>query len=97
MNDRKLKRLFETARNEPSPAAPEGFDFQVMGAIRRERKEETISLFDQLNRLFPRVACAAALVIVLCVAGEFATSAMHLPGLNDGLAQISDQWFFAVN
>ena len=97
MNERKLKQLFNAARNEPPPAPSDSFDVQVMWAIHREGKPAAVSLFDQLNRLFPRVAWAAALVIVLCVAGEFASSAMHLPGLNDGLAQISDQWFFAVN
>src|SRR5215475_941747 len=97
MNDRKLKQLFESARKEPSPTPPAGFDLQVMHAIRREEKVETVSLFDQLNLLFPRVAWAAAAVICLCVAGELATSALHVPNLTDGLTQFSDQWFFAVN
>jgi hypothetical protein len=97
MNESKLKRLFETARNEPSPAPGAGFEAQVMRAIRHEGKEEPGSLFDQLNRLFPRVAWAAVVVIGLCVAGDLAASALHLPGLTDGLAQLSDQWLFAVN
>ncbi len=97
MNERKLKQLFDTARNEPPPLASAGFAAQVMRAVRKEGKEEAVSLFDQLNRLFPRVAWAAVAVVFLCVAGEFASTALHLPGLTDGVAQLSDQWFFAVN
>ena len=97
MNEHKLKQIFDAARKEPSPSPASGFEARVLRAIHRGDPAEAVSLFDQLNLLFPRVVWAAATVIALCAAGEFASSALHLPGLTDGLAQISDQWIFEVN
>ena len=53
---------------------------------------ETLSVFDQLNLLFPRIAFAAVAVIVLCVAVDFGLTAAGMPGLGHGLSQISAQW-----
>lgn len=95
MNKRKLNRLFELARNEPAPAPPEDFAADVLRAVRREPRgamAEALSIFDQLNLLFPRIALAAVAVIVLCVAVDFGLTAAGIPGLGDGLSQISAQW-----
>ena len=72
MNHRKLKQLFASARQETAPAPPEDFAADVLRAIRREppvAAPETISIFDQLNLWFPRLALAASAVIVLCGGG----------------------------
>ena len=95
MNKRKLNQLFELVRNEPAPAPPEDFAADVLRAIHHEPRAtapETLSIFDQLNLLFPRIAFAAATVIVLCVAVDLGLTAAGLPGLGDGVSQISAQW-----
>ena len=100
MNERKLKRIFEAARNERAPEASPDFHDRVMEEIGRapvRRAHQAPTLFDQLNFLFPRVAWAAVGVIALCVAGDFAASAFNLPSLTDGVAQISNQWLFNAN
>jgi hypothetical protein len=98
MNKRKLNRLFELARNEPAPVPPEDFAADVLRAIHREPQDtvrRTLSVFDQLNLLFPRIALAAAAVIVLCVAADFGLTAAGVPGLSDGWSQISAQWLLS--
>ena len=100
MNENKLKKLFEAARKETPPMPPVDFDGDVMRAIRNERRAprtEASSMFDTLGVLFPRIATAAALVIVLCVAADFGLSAANGPDLSDGIVAISEQWLFAVN
>ena len=95
MNEKKLKQLFAWTRNEPAPAPPKGFAADVLRAIRRELPAETpriLSLFDLLNRLFPRLALAAVAVIVLCIAVDYVMTMAGVPDLRDGLAQISAQW-----
>jgi len=99
MNEKKLHQLFGAARKE-TPSLPEpGFENLVLTAIRRESRHApgTASLFDQLGALFPRLAWATALVVVLCVAADFGLGALGVPSLTDGAAQISDQWLFTAN
>ena len=96
MNE-KLKQLFEAARREPAPAPGDAFEASVMRSIRRETPAGPASLFDQLGLLFPRLAFAAVMLIAVCVAGEFLSSALSLPSLSEGVAQLSDQWLFTVN
>lgn len=96
MNEQKLKKLFAVVRKETAPAPPADFAADVLRAVRRERQipaAGTVSLFDQLNLLFPKLACAAAAVIALGVAADFGLAAAGGPGLSDGLSQISAQWF----
>lgn len=95
MNERKLKQLFDAARKEIPPAPADDFDQRVMQSVRREpapAERPGLSLFDQLNLLFPHLAWAAAAVIVLCIAGELVAAALNLPDISDGVAQLSDQW-----
>jgi hypothetical protein len=95
MNERKLKRLFASARRETAPAPPEDFASDVLRAIRHEppvAAPETISIFDQLNPWFSRLALAASAVIVLCVAADYGLTAAGVPGLSDGVSQLSAQW-----
>jgi len=95
MNRRKLNQLFELARNQPAPVPPEDFAADVLRAIHRGPQNfvpETFTIFDQLNLLFPRLVFAAAAVIVLCIALDFGLTAAGMPGLGDGLSQISSQW-----
>lgn len=95
MNENKLKQLFASARNETAPAPPEGFAGDVVRAIRRGppvAAPPALSLADQLNRLFPRLALAAVAAIVLCLAADYGMTAAGVPELNDGVSQISAQW-----
>ena len=100
MNKPKIKKLFAAARNEAAPAPAAGFAADVLRAIRREPPvslPETASVFDQLNRLFPRFALAAAIVIALGVATDFGLTAAGVPDLGDGVSEISSQWLFTEN
>jgi hypothetical protein len=95
MNEQKLEKLFAAARNETAPAPSADFAADVLRAVRREKpipSAETFSMFDQLNSLFPKLACAAALVIVLGVAADFGLTSAGVPDLSDGVSQISAQW-----
>ena len=95
MNDRKLKKLFESARRKTAPAPPEDFAADVLRAIRREPPgvaPENISIFDQLNLWFPRLALAASVFIVACIALDYGLTAAGVPSLSDGVAQLSAQW-----
>jgi hypothetical protein len=97
MNEKKLKQLIASARNEAAPVASPDFPADVLRAVRREPPflpPAPITLWDHLNALFPRVALAAAAVIVLCVAADYGLTAAGLPGLSDGAAQITSQLLF---
>jgi len=99
-SERKWKRLLAAARNEPAPAPPEDFAADVVRAIRCAipvAAPEALSLFDQLNLLFPRLAWAAAAVIALSLAADWGLTAAGLPGLGDGVSQISAQWLLTPN
>jgi hypothetical protein len=95
MNIQKLKYLFKAAKGE-TPALPtEGFDTLVMQQIRRNPARPPFSIFDQLGLWFPRVALAAGVVIVLCIAGDLTFSPDS--SLDDTTAQLSEQMLFAEN
>ena len=97
MSEQKLNRLFAAARNETVPVPPEHFAGDVLRAVRREQPASapaTLSIFDELNLLFPRLAWLAAMVIALGIVADFGLTAAGLPNLNAGVAQISSQWFF---
>ena len=95
MNKQKLTMLFAAARKEPAPVPPGDFADDVLRAIRCEPPvavPRAVSIFDQLDRLFPRIALAAAAVIILAVAFDLSLTAAGVPSLGDGLSQVSDQW-----
>jgi hypothetical protein len=100
MNRQKLKKLFVAAQNEAAPSPSPDFAADVLRAVRLEKQiasAETVSIFDRLNQLFPKLAWAAVTVIVLGVAVDFGLTAAGLPGLSEGVSQISSQWLFAGN
>jgi hypothetical protein len=97
MNEHKLRKLFTAARNEPAPAPSADFMVDVLRVVRHEKQivsPEAFSVFDQLNQLFPKLAWAAAIVMVLGVATDFGLTAAGIPSLGDGVSQISSQWLF---
>ncbi len=96
MNPLKLQKLFALARNEPAPNPPSGFAADILRVIRREERSPSLSLFDELGALFPRLAVAALVLIGLCVAADFGVSALGQPDLTAAAAQISDHWLFAT-
>jgi len=96
MDENKLTRLFAAARNESAPAPPDGFAAEFLRLLGRELRSgpsATASLWDQLDALFPRLALAAAVVIVLCLAADWGVTAAGLPGISDGTAQVATQYF----
>lgn len=100
MNDEKLNQLFQAARRDPPPSAEPGFENLVLAALRNDSQHaepEVVSLFDQLGRWFPRLACAAVVIIALCVVADFGLTALAQTNLTDGVAELSEQWLFAVN
>jgi hypothetical protein len=100
MNRQKLKKLLVAARNEAAPAPSPDFAADVLRAVRLEKQfafAETVSVFDRLNQLFPKLAWAAVTVIMLGVAVDFGLTVTGLPDLREGVSQISSQWLFAGN
>jgi RNA polymerase sigma-70 factor (ECF subfamily) len=92
MNDKKLKQLFGLAGKEAPPTPPEGFDVCVAQSLRRQSPLESVSLWEQLEKLFPRVAIASLLVAGVCMLGDFARTS---PELSTDLDNLSAQWIFA--
>jgi len=95
MNENKLQRLFAAARKDAAPAPPAGFAADVLRQVRNEPavgQPVPATVFDQLNALFPRLALAAAAVIILCIAADFGLTSAGLPELGDGAAQLSSQF-----
>jgi hypothetical protein len=97
MNDEKLKKLFELARAEAAPIPPEGFDSRVIRALASEIPAPPISLWDQIEALFPRVAMGTALVMLICLLGDFCYSAAYPAGLSGDVNEISEQWLLGSN
>jgi len=99
INEKKLDQLFSAARAETPPTPETGFENLVLSAIRREPRGASApnSVLDQLGALFPRLAWVVALVVALSLAADFGLSALGVPDLTDGVAQISDQWLFTSN
>lgn len=97
MNERKLNQLFQAARGEVAPGAPENFDTRVLNALTRETRAEPISFWEQLEALFPRAATCAALVVAICLIGDFAYSAAYPMGLSGDVNEVSEQWLFPAN
>ena len=97
MNEKKLKQLFASARKEVAPAVSPDFAGDVLRAVRREPvpgPAESFSVWEHLNALFPRLALAAAAVIVLCVAADWGLTAAGMPGISEGTAQLTSQFLF---
>jgi len=94
MNDKKLNQLFDEARRENPPAPAEGFEQLVMQQISRNPARADLSVSDVLNLWFPRLAAAAAAVILLCLLGEYVSSG---PSLTDSATQLSYQQYLAEN
>ena len=100
MNEKKLKQLFTAARNESAPAPAPGFAAEVLRAVHHEPpavSADSLSMWEQLNGLFPRLALAAAVVILLCLAADWSLTAAGLPGVSDGAAQVTSQYLFNAN
>jgi hypothetical protein len=97
MNESKLKRLFAWARRESPPEPSLEFAGDVLRAIRRDSAASPTRPFDlveQLNYLFAHIVWAAAAVIILCLAADFALTAAGWPGMGEGTAQISSNFLF---
>ena len=97
MNQSKLDRLFEVARDQKAPEPPPGFAAGVLLAVRREsvsQRVETYSVFDQLNGWFPRAAAATAVLMLLCVGADYGFTTAGLPELGDSAVPSSAQLFF---
>jgi hypothetical protein len=97
MNESKIKKLFQTAQKEVAPEAPLALSQTIVAKIRRDRREmATVSLFDLLNQLFPKVALASLLIIGACLAGDLLITEKS-SSISDDVTQITEQWLFAGN
>jgi len=97
MNKKKLDRLFESARRSTAPEPEPGFAAAVLRAARRlppDRLPGAEPVMEQLNAWFPRVALAAAVVTLLCVAVDLGCTAAGWT--EDGAGTGPSQIFFSV-
>jgi anti-sigma-K factor RskA len=91
----KLKQLLAAARAEAAPAPPAEFAADVLRAVQAfPPAVESASIWDPLDAWFPRVASAAIAVMLLCLAADWGLTQAGLPGLSDGMAQITSQFWF---
>ncbi len=98
MNENKLQKLFAAVRGARAVLPSEDFAGHVMRAIHREpRRTPAATVFDDLTRLFPRLAWAAAVVISLGVATELYFSLTGSTSLATDVAEVAERWRFAVN
>jgi hypothetical protein len=99
---RKLKRLFESARNEPVPRPGDDFVSDLMREVGRRVLTAprtdfgSASILDQLASLFPRLAMASVLVIALCVAADYCLANFVQRDFSASAAELSEQWLFGV-
>lgn len=98
MKPDKLDRLFSAAAKAQPPQPGDDFAGDVVRAVRREpaRDVVTATFADQLGALLPRVAFAAALIVVLCVAADVALDSIGRTSLSAGVTELSEQWLFAA-
>lgn len=99
MNEKKLKQLFAAARNETAPQLPPGFAEDIVRMVRCEpapSRAGASSVWDHLNRLFPRLAVAAAVIIALCFAADWALTAAGVPGVSESASQATSQDLFTL-
>ena len=94
MNDEKLSQLFHSVRGELAPAPEAQFELRVLRAIRNQSAPETVSLWDQLAGLFPRVAFASLALIALCVLADLGLATFEGSDLITGAPELPDQWLF---
>jgi len=97
MTNEKNDRLFKAARNEAPPAPDAAFDTRVMAAIRRSTHQQTFSILDRINLLFPRIVFASAAIIASCLLIEVGVGMFSHSDLSSKVAEISEQWIFAAN
>ena len=100
MNERKLKHLFEAAKSEAAPVAPEGFAGEVLRTLRSEAPApvQPVSLWEQLGLMLPRVALASAVVIMVCFAADSWLSQSDSSSLTSEASELSEQWgLFVAN
>ena len=96
MNQRKLGKLFTSARAETPPVPPAEFASRMMRVIRQEPRGGDASILNQLAALFPRLTLAAAVVIGLCLTADFCLTTFVQQDLSSTVAAASEQWLFAV-
>ncbi len=99
MNKSKLETLFAAARRLPPPLPEPGFENLVLAAVWREGSgpsQAEAGWLIGLAVLFTRLGWVAVVVIVACLATDaVAARLLGMPGLTDGLVQLSDQWLLS--
>ena len=96
MKSSKLQQLFRQAGKEAPPNPGAGFESRVMNEIRKEYPPGRITLFEQLNEMFPRFALAAVVLIVICAVGDLWLSSGYEQDFASELAQASQDWQFVT-
>jgi hypothetical protein len=100
MNENKLKKLFASARKDPAPEPSPEFAADVLRTIHGESSSVptgSFSIWEHLNGLFPRLALASVMVIILCVAADWGLTAAGVPEVSDGTSQAVSQYLFNAN
>jgi hypothetical protein len=94
MKNNKLERLLNLAKKETPPEVGLEFESRVMRVIRQESSVRPVSLLEQLSALFPRLALASILAIVLSATTDFVLTRASATDLASGVSSISEDWLF---
>ena len=87
-NDPKLEKLFRVAREAPGVAPPETFADQVMSQVTPSSANNVI----RIDFLLPKLAKAAAFVVVAFISSEVIMNIIGLPNLTEGTNELVSAW-----
>lgn len=87
-NDPKLNKLFRVVREAPGVAPPETFADQVMSQVTPSSANNVI----RIDFLLPKLATAAAFVVVAFISSEVIMNIIGLPNLTEGTNELVSAW-----
>jgi len=94
--DDKLKKLFESARTDPSPIPSNTFASRVVSAISASPEPAPEYFFDAVAGMARRLVVPAMALVMICAAAEFYFSPGSYSTQAD-TAQLTEEWLFTLN
>lgn len=96
MTGKKLDQLFHAARGVAAPATSATLAEEVVRTLWQEPPEagcDPLTLLEELNVRFPRLAWLTLVILTLGVAANVALGTTDTTGLDAGLPPISAPWW----
>ena len=87
-NNSKIEELFRSAREESGVAPPETFVDQIMSQVIHSSTDTVI----MIDFLLPKLARAAAFIVVAFISSEVIMNIIGLPNLTAGTNELVSAW-----